>query len=127
MALGSGVAGYVRLRRRVMRLQQSVPAILQEQFEAAKAELRFSRADLITSGAVTTPMVTGLWRAKVILPLGLESTLTREDVRMVLLHELAHVKRGDLWMTWLVWIAGALHWFNPAIRFAMNRRVRIGN
>lgn len=121
VVLGSGAIGYVRLRRRVIHFQQDVPAILREQFDAAKMELRVCRADLVVSEAVTTPMVTGLWRARIVLPVGLESILPSEDVRMVLLHELAHVKRGDLWMAWLAWIAGALHWFNPAVRYFVGR------
>jgi bla regulator protein BlaR1 len=119
--LGSGVAGYLRMQRRVMRMRRSVPAALREEFEAAKAKMHVRRADLMVSEAVATPMVSGVWRATIILPPDLESTLPAADVRMVLLHELAHVKRGDLWVAWLAWIAGGLHWFNPAIWFAIAR------
>ncbi|XHR29843.1 MAG: M56 family metallopeptidase [Chthoniobacteraceae bacterium] len=120
-ALGLGAAGYLRLRRRAIRSQRDIPESLKEQFQAAKAELRVNHADLMVSEAVSTPMVTGLWRARIILPPDIESTLSPEDVRMVLLHELARVRRGDLWMAWLAWIAGALHWFNPAIHYVAGR------
>jgi len=117
--LGSGLAGYCRMQRRVMRMRQSVPKSLREAFAAARARVRVRRAELIISEAVATPMVSGLWRARIILPADL--TLPPEELRMVLLHELAHVRRGDLWVTWLAWIAGSLHWFNPAIWFALAR------
>jgi ankyrin repeat protein/beta-lactamase regulating signal transducer with metallopeptidase domain len=121
ITLAWGIAGYVRLRKKIRRLQQTPSAALQEQFEAAKVESKVRRATLIVSEAVATPMVTGFWRARIILPADLESTLTPDDFRMVFLHELGHLKRGDLKMAWLAWVAGILHWFNPAIRFVMAR------
>jgi len=113
------IAVYLRLGRKVNRLRVETPEGLRKQFMDAKAELKVSRADLIVSEAVSTPFVTGFWKARVVLPTGLEAKLSFEDIRMVLLHELAHVKRGDLWMTWLSWLAATLHWFNPGIRYVL--------
>ncbi len=36
-----------------------------------------------------------------------------ENMRMVLLHELTHYKRKDLFVKWLSVFANAAHWFNP--------------
>jgi beta-lactamase regulating signal transducer with metallopeptidase domain len=110
---------YVRLRKKVKRLQIDPPAILMNQFAGAKSELRVHRAELVISEGATAPMVTGFWKARVILPPALEEKLSPEDMRMILLHELAHVKRGDLWIAWISWMAATLHWFNPGIRFAL--------
>jgi len=121
-ALVSGMADYARMQRRVKRLRQPVPAGLKDAFEEAKRVVRIRRVDLMVSEAVATPLVTGAWRARIILPAGLE--LPAADLRMVLLHELAHVKRGDLWVAWLACVAGAVHWFNPAIWFALARARR---
>jgi len=40
------------------------------------------------------------------------------QLRSVLLHELAHVKRCDVAAQWLIQIAVALHWFNPLVWIA---------
>jgi bla regulator protein BlaR1 len=36
---------------------------------------------------------------------------------MVLLHELGHLVRGDLWLQWVSLIVRAVYWFNPAVWF----------
>jgi hypothetical protein len=55
----------------------------------------------------------GLWRPRLIMPPGLSRKLTDEELRFVLLHELAHVKRQDLAMLWLLTVVRVVHWFNP--------------
>ncbi|XHR29842.1 MAG: M56 family metallopeptidase [Chthoniobacteraceae bacterium] len=121
VTLGLGVAGYIRQCQRAVRFQRRTAEPLQEMFDVVKTELGVHRVELTISEAVATPIVSGVWKPVVTLPVGLESALQAEEIRMVLFHELAHVKRGDIWMAWLAWLAGALHWFNPAIRFALAR------
>jgi bla regulator protein blaR1 len=61
--------------------------------------------------------VTGLWRPLVLLPTG--QTLTPEELSMALAHELAHLRRGDLWLGWIPAIAQRLFFFHPLVRWAM--------
>jgi hypothetical protein len=37
------------------------------------------------------------------------------DLKLVLTHELMHLKRKDLWVKMLALLAGTLHWFNPVV------------
>jgi beta-lactamase regulating signal transducer with metallopeptidase domain len=62
----------------------------------------------------TMPAACGFWRGTVFLP---EDALSwsSEELRMVLLHELAHLKRRDPGMQALGHLACALHWFNPFV------------
>jgi beta-lactamase regulating signal transducer with metallopeptidase domain len=65
----------------------------------------------------------GTWRPKVLLP-SEASTWPEERLRIVLAHELAHVRRGD----WLVQMAAEVlrstYWFNPLVWLAC-RRLRL--
>ncbi len=64
------------------------------------------------SGRASMPMAWGLFRPGVLMP---EDADTWPDARLriVLLHELAHVKRRDCLTHMLAQVACALYWFNP--------------
>jgi Tol biopolymer transport system component len=55
------------------------------------------------------------------LPVGMLETLSREELRYVFLHELAHLKRHDIYIGWLMSLLQVLHWFNPLIWLAFYR------
>ena len=59
------------------------------------------------------PGLIGLWRPAIIVNRSFGRDLTDEQVRHVLLHELAHLKRHDLWSRALVRIATIWQWPNP--------------
>jgi hypothetical protein len=65
-------------------------------------------------------MAWGLTRARVLLPAEAEDwPLDRQ--RVVLLHELAHVKRRDSMTQMLAHLACAVYWFNPLVWLAAQR------
>lgn len=65
------------------------------------------------SEAVNAPVAAGLDRPAVLIPAWMrhESIPTRR--RAILLHELAHVQRRDVWSRLASQLARALHWYNP--------------
>jgi len=72
------------------------------------------RVRLLLAGPGFVPSATGLLRRTVLLP-DEAMQWTREQRRLVLLHELGHFRRGDLWTHALGQIACAVHWFNPFV------------
>ncbi|PWU11658.1 MAG: hypothetical protein C5B50_22920 [Verrucomicrobia bacterium] len=76
---------------------------------------------VIETEDVESPAVWGLWRRHLLLPPGLLGRLTPRELRHVFLHELAHLKRRDLEMSWLVAVLQLLHWFNPVLWLAFAR------
>ena len=69
------------------------------------------------SDAIDSPQVTGLLRPTILLPL--RQQLSRAEVTMALNHELAHLRRGDLWLGWVPVIAQRLFFFHPLVNWAM--------
>jgi WD40 repeat protein/beta-lactamase regulating signal transducer with metallopeptidase domain len=67
---------------------------------------------------LNSPAVGGLVRPTVILPPDLGESLTPKQMKWVLLHELAHVRRGDLWVVVVQRTLQALFFFNPAVHLA---------
>ena len=76
---------------------------------------------IIESDAVRTPALHGLLRPVLLLPRGFTASFTAEELRHVVLHELWHVRRLDVAMSWLLAAAQAIHWFNPLVWFAASR------
>ena len=65
---------------------------------------------LCRNALAATPMLMGLFRPRILLP---ERAYTEEELQAVLLHELTHLRRGDVLVKWLAVLACAVHWFNP--------------
>ena len=80
---------------------------------AAKSTLGLrGKIHLGLAGPGFIPSATGLLRRTILLP-DEATQWTIEQRRLVLLHELGHFRRGDLWIHALGRIACAFHWFNP--------------
>lgn len=76
---------------------------------------------VLETTAVGSPALYGLWQPCLLLPVGLVETLSLAELRFVFLHELAHLKRRDLAVNWLVAVFEVLHWFNPVLWLAFSR------
>jgi beta-lactamase regulating signal transducer with metallopeptidase domain/peroxiredoxin len=84
------------------------------------------RIDLRISASATSPAVCGLSNPVILVPKNLTPSLSSDELRVVLLHELAHIKRGDLWVNLAQTILQIFYFYNPLLWLAnaMIRRVR---
>src|SRR5256885_332596 len=71
-----------------------------------------------------TPALFGFLKPRLLLPESAVRKLHDRELRMIFLHELAHVKRGDILLNWAIILARSLHWFNPLVWLAL-RRLRV--
>ena len=91
-------------------------------FNDCRAALQISQpVHLIESEEVASPAVYGFWRKWLLLPDGVFERFSAAELRCIFLHELAHIKRRDLGVNWLVSILQVLHWFNPVLWVAWAR------
>ncbi len=75
---------------------------------------------VVESARVGIPMAWGMLRKTIFLPTA-ASGWSEERRRVVLLHELAHLKRRDCETLMLARIVAAFHWFNPLVWVAVRR------
>jgi hypothetical protein len=66
---------------------------------------------------VESPAVLGFFGPLIALPRSQVLSLPDEQARLVVLHELAHVRRGDDWWALAGRVVGALTWLNPAVHW----------
>ena len=76
---------------------------------------------LVPTATVSTPVLLGWLRPRILLPQALVASIPREQLRAVLLHELAHFRSADIPCHWLFTIAQALNWPNPVMLVASRR------
>ncbi|MBL9138253.1 MAG: Ig-like domain-containing protein [Verrucomicrobiales bacterium] len=79
--------------------------------------------DLRFSDQVPAPIAFGLWHRTILLPADSLARLPESEWRAVLGHELAHFRRGDLWVNWLQILLQAIWWFHPVL-WLVNRALR---
>jgi hypothetical protein len=70
---------------------------------------------------VRTPALHGLVRPVILLPAGLPASFSPTELRHVILHELWHLRRYDVAVSWILSAVQTLHWFNPVVWFAASR------
>jgi lipopolysaccharide transport protein LptA len=74
--------------------------------------------DIVFSEDTKSPAVYGLFRPILLLPVGCLDQLSQEQAEHVLIHELCHLKRGDLLVHWLCLSLQIIYWFNPLLIWA---------
>jgi len=82
------------------------------------------RVRLIVTSRPIGPAVFGLFRPSILLPEPLLSGTPLEQVKLVLAHELIHVRRGDIFAGKLQLVAQLIWWFNPLIWWANREACR---
>jgi len=115
------LAGVLALRRlsRITRAVSDGPWV--QSLAVASERLGIKRGvSLLESPSRSMPMVWGTLRARLLVPAD-GSSWTSERRLVVLLHELAHVKRFDCLTRLVARIACSLYWFNPLAWLVLRR------
>jgi beta-lactamase regulating signal transducer with metallopeptidase domain len=108
----------VKLRRwhRAQKEKKTIPVWFHELMVQTARRMKLGRLPAIVfSEEAVTPAVYGVFRPVLLLPASYTDSLSREEAEHVLLHELAHLKRGDLWLHGLALLLQIVYWFNPLL------------
>lgn len=77
---------------------------------------------LASARDVVVPMVVGFVRPTVLLPLAAVNNLTLDELELILAHELAHVRRHDVWVNLFQRLVETALFFNPGA-WRLSRRI----
>jgi len=115
-----------RLRHALRHTTPVTDSYILDVLQQSKAVMRVRRTvALVESEHVSSPAIYGFTRPWILLPAGLLERLTTDEIRFLFLHELAHVKRADIGLNWVLAAVQILHWFNPAVWFALRRLISV--
>jgi beta-lactamase regulating signal transducer with metallopeptidase domain/type II secretory pathway component GspD/PulD (secretin) len=100
------------------------PAWLNELFDEAKDSSGLRRnVRLRLTDQAMSPAVCGLFRPVILLPQSLVQKLPPAQLRAVLLHELTHLRRSDVWINCAQALVQIVYWWHPLLWLA-NARTR---
>jgi beta-lactamase regulating signal transducer with metallopeptidase domain len=116
------LGGWVRAHRIATRNATDASPEWQRAAERLSRALRLRQTvRLIESAAVEVPAVIGWLRPVVLLPVATLAGLSREQMEMILAHELAHIRRHDFFVNLMQAVVETLLFYHPAVWWISNR------
>ena len=107
------VARLRSLRREHLQDQSKLPERLEDLLVSTAHKLGLKRVpQIILTNKVCCPAVFGVFRPVLLMPADKLGDLTREDAEHIFLHELAHIKRGDLPVKKKHWLRWQRYWYS---------------
>lgn len=114
-----GLFSFFRTLRRIQRTKGSLSDETTALIQQIAREVGLKQSPRVwCSSAITSPAVTGFFKPVLLLPADFDQAFTAPEARLILQHELTHVKRHDMPLNALLCALMALHWFNPLLWLA---------
>jgi beta-lactamase regulating signal transducer with metallopeptidase domain len=114
------ITGIVRLRSLTRRCTQLTRGRWRELADELGSTYGLPHVTVLQSAEPSLLVTCGMVRPKIVLPAGSESW-TDARRRVVLTHELAHIRRGDWAMHIVAEMLRAAYWFHPLVWLACRR------
>ena len=109
--IGHGILWRLRQQAQVQRDGPLFDALRQ----ARLAFDCYPRVEVATSPSITSPMALGILRPIIVFPADLVDKLRADELSLILMHELAHVRRWDNLVLLLHRLVVAVLFFHPAV------------
>lgn len=78
-----------------------------------------SNVRLIYTNKISSPSLYGIINPTIIIPLKIAQNIDSDELRYILLHELSHLKRKDVFLNWAITFLQCIYWFNPIILYGL--------
>ncbi|MFF2343930.1 M56 family metallopeptidase [Bacillus mycoides] len=117
-----GLATIIMNRRLLLYIKKQ-PVITDERivkiFESCNKSMSVQQdIPLHLAGKIASPTVFGFFRPRILLSSAHMKVLDDQQLRYIFYHELAHIKRKDVGVNWLMHGLLILNWFNPILWYA---------
>ena len=73
------------------------------------------------SVSIGGPVLIGIWRPRIVLPTDFETRYSHDERALILAHEHAHRRRGDILVNSIAAVLVCFFWFNPFMYWAIAR------
>jgi len=91
-------------------------------FQDCRLKLKVGQnVQLLFSDDISYPALAGIMRPVVLIPSTTPDSVSMDELRFILVHELMHLRRRDLLVAMTIAPVLAMHWFNPLVWYAWYR------
>lgn len=108
----------VRSLRRKANVLPGLDSVLRATLEECRA---VRPVEICTSGDVRVPTAIGFFHPAILIPEWAVAELTSDELRTIVLHEFAHLRRRDDWTNLLQKIVRTVFFFHPAVLWIERR------
>ncbi|MCU0721132.1 MAG: M56 family metallopeptidase [Pirellula sp.] len=119
LRIGAAIVGSGRLRNASWALTD--PTALAILVDRSRAMGVFNPTTVAYSDRVHVPIVVGLLRPMILLPASIATGITPQDFAAIISHELAHIRRYDLWVNLLQRVIESFLFFHPGVWYLSRR------
>lgn len=115
-----------RIRRigQLLKTESNVAPWFQNEIADWCDRLKVRAPDCVVHSRIHSPFLWCLGCVRLVWPLSALHYEQKKQVRPILIHELAHLKRRDHWTAWVELLALIVWWWNPVLWF-IRRQLRI--
>ncbi|MDN5212569.1 M56 family metallopeptidase [Fulvivirgaceae bacterium BMA12] len=116
--------GYFYMKRKIGKALSNCPETLKQLLPKLPEQLDLRKAVRICEVPfLKTPAIFGHLKPIILIPIGLVNHLSPQQVEMVILHEIAHIKRNDFLANIIQSVLEVIFFFNPAVWW-ISREIR---
>ena len=103
------------IKKRPLLIDKKLLDLLEE----CKSRMKINTVlGILITDKVNSPALFGYFRPRLLLPEGVLEKLSEAELAYVFMHELGHLKRHDIGVSWIITLLHVIHWFNPLVWFA---------
>jgi bla regulator protein BlaR1 len=108
-------SSYLSLNRKIQRTSVAPDDRILQVYNECKIILGVKRnIPILIQEAVSMPSIFGVFKPKILLsPVVVK--LSDKELEYILMHEIAHYKRMDIFANYLLLVLQMVHWFNPVL------------
>lgn len=101
---------------RLRRLALPLPGKIEPVVDLVKSKMNISKRIMVrASEEVTQAIATGIIRPMVLIPAAWLTQLPTQSIEAIIAHELAHIRRFDLWVNLLQRVTETLFFYHPMV------------
>ena len=106
---------WIKIKQIPMLIDREILDLLEE----CKTRMKINTiVGIAITNLVESPAMFGYLRPRLLLPQGVLENLTKSELTFIFMHELGHLKRHDIGMSWIITFLQVFHWFNPFVWLA---------